>query len=130
MIGTAYCSIAVIQSVLLSGGTFNRLSEFGEFTCEISFVKVTKDNNKRVWVCALHAQYLFSKCTLCVLHVCLRWNIHTDQYERNELSWGVKRLTVNEKLLKIRRTVLLNHCHIITPSTVSIKTDSSTFRLS
>ncbi len=48
MIGTAYCSIAVFQSVLLSGGTFNRLSEFGEFTCEISFVKsprtITKES--------------------------------------------------------------------------------------
>ncbi len=69
VIGTAYCSEVVIQNVLLSGGTFNKLSVFGEFICEISFVKVTKDNNKRVWVYATTHSICSARvhCAFCTL---------------------------------------------------------------
>ncbi len=43
--GFAYCSITMIQNILLSGWAFNKLFAFGEFVAEISFVKVTEDNN-------------------------------------------------------------------------------------
>ncbi len=45
MIDTGDCCVTMIQNVLLSGRAFNKLSVFGKFMTEISFVKVTKDNN-------------------------------------------------------------------------------------
>ena len=45
VIGSAYCGVAVIQNVLLSGRAFNKLFVFGEFAGEISLVKVAEDNN-------------------------------------------------------------------------------------
>ena len=44
VVGTAYCGVAVIQNVLLSGRAFNKLFVFGEFAGEISLVKVAEDN--------------------------------------------------------------------------------------
>ena len=39
------CGVTVIQNILLSGRAFNKLSIFRKFVSEVSFVKVTKDNN-------------------------------------------------------------------------------------
>ena len=49
-----------------------QLMIFKEFMDEIPFVKVAEDNNVRVQVCLLHIQYLISKCTLYLVHLCLQ----------------------------------------------------------
>ena len=46
MVGGADCGVTVIQNVLLSGRALNKLSVFGEFDGEVSFVKVSQDNNR------------------------------------------------------------------------------------
>ena len=38
MMGTADCSVPVIERVLLSGRAFNKLSVFGEFVAEINLL--------------------------------------------------------------------------------------------
>ena len=45
MISSADCSITMIQYGLLSGRAFNELFVFRKFVTEVSFVKITKDNN-------------------------------------------------------------------------------------
>ena len=58
MISTTDCGVTVVQSVPLSGRAINKLSVFGQFVAEVTFVKVTKDNNYGVRVGPLHTQYL------------------------------------------------------------------------
>lgn len=36
---------SVIQNILLSGRAFNKQSVFGKFIADITYVKVTEDNN-------------------------------------------------------------------------------------
>jgi len=45
LIGIPDCGVIVIQYILLSGWEFNKLSIFRKLVSEISFVKVTKDND-------------------------------------------------------------------------------------
>lgn len=45
VIGITYCGVTVIQNIILSGRAFNKLSVFGEFMGENTFVKVAEDNN-------------------------------------------------------------------------------------
>ena len=45
VISSADCSVTMIQYVLLSGQAFNKLFLFRKFVTEVSFVKITKDNN-------------------------------------------------------------------------------------
>ncbi len=58
----------MIQNIVLSGWTFE-LSVFGEFVAEISFIKITEDNNYGVWVSPLQIGYLISEHVLCLLFV-------------------------------------------------------------
>ncbi len=44
VIGTADCSVTMIQNILLSGQAFNKLSVFGKFMPDMTFIKVTEDN--------------------------------------------------------------------------------------
>ena len=75
------CGVTVIQNFPLSGRAFNKLSVFREIVSEVTFVKVSRDNNQRVRVGPLHTQYLVGEHALCVLHVGLRRDVNTDQNE-------------------------------------------------
>ena len=86
VISISDCSVTVIQNIFLSSRAFNKLFIFRKFMSEVSFVKVTKDNNYRVRVGPLHTQYLVGEHMLFVLHVGMRRDVNTDQNEGSKLT--------------------------------------------
>lgn len=62
-----------------------------------------------------------ASCTL------TRWDVNTDQNECSELMGWIKTLTLNDEVFMVRRTMLLDHCHIVAQTTVDVETDSSHF---
>lgn len=112
VISSTYCSITVIQNVFLFGQAFNRLFVSSTITKESEYVRSTHN----IWSTSIHC----ASCTVECKHRSV-WMKQTRAVSRG--------LAVYRKLFKIRRTILLNHCHIIAPSTICVETNSSTLCL-
>ncbi len=54
-------SVRMIRNIFLSGLVFNKLSVFGEFMAEITFVEVAEDSKSR-FVLSTHSIWFVSLC--------------------------------------------------------------------
>lgn len=57
--------VAMVQNVLLSDGSFYSIWEI------LTFVKVTEDDNRGIYVCPLNIQYVDCKCSVLFMHISL-----------------------------------------------------------
>lgn len=120
----------MLHCVSVPCGILNILSVFVQFMAEVCSVKIPKNNDKRVWMFLLHTGYLVSQALQRLAHTGLRRDVNTGQNKGVKLLWWIKRLSVDEKSLKVRATDFLLHCDINTPTFTDIKADSVSSNLS
>ncbi len=92
----------VWQCVSVPDGRLNILSVFVQLMAEVSSVKSSQNNEKRVWVFLLHTGYLVTQALQRLSHTGLRRDASTRQNKRGTLPQWIKWLNVNERSLKVR----------------------------